>query len=98
MSAHCAPLAPDPARFTDWLALELDKKLASLPTEQARYRHLILCGNAWRLKYDMFVSFGQQPFNEPHPVYGDMDAFDFSLLLTMIDQRKARLENAKVTA
>jgi hypothetical protein len=37
-------------------------------------------------------SFGTQPFNCPHPVYGDMDAFDFTVLLADIEARKARLE------
>lgn len=89
----------EPAKtFTDWLSTELDKKLATLPTDQARYRHLILCGNAWKLKYRTWIDLGEQPFNEPHPVYGDMDAFDFSLLLADIDRRKSKLENMRVSA
>jgi hypothetical protein len=82
--------------ITDWLADELTKKLASLPTDQARYRHLILCSNAWRLKYQRFADFGTQPFNAPHPVYGDMDAFDFTLLLADIEKRKMLLERERV--
>jgi len=81
--------------FTDWLAAELDKKLDSLPSDQARYRHLILVGNVWREKYDQFVAFGTQPFNCPHPVYGDMDAFDFSILLAAIELRKTQLERVQ---
>lgn len=84
--------------FTDWLFAELTKKLDSLPSDQARYRHLILCHNAWRLKYATFLDFGTQPFDEPHPVYGDMDAFDFSILLADIDRRKHALEGMRVFA
>lgn len=78
--------------ITAWLEAELDAKLASLPDDRARYRHLILCGNAWRQKYDTFAAFGTQPFNCPHPVYGEMDSFDFALLLAAIELRKCRLE------
>jgi hypothetical protein len=81
-----------PATLIEWLEAELDKKLASLPSDHARYRHLILCGNSWRLKYEAFASFGTQPFNTPHPIYGDMDAYDFALLLASIELRKVRLE------
>ena len=84
--------------FTDWLAAELTKKLDSLPSDQARYRHLILCYNAWHLKYRRFLDFGTQPFDMPHPVYGDMDAFDFSILLADMDRRKRVLENSRVSA
>ena len=83
---------PQIPTFTDWLRAELDKKLASLPSDQARYRHLILCGNVWREKYDAFAAFGRQPFDQPHPVYGDMDAFGCSSLLADIEARKAELE------
>jgi hypothetical protein len=85
---------PDPNSFIEWLEAELDKKLASLPDDKARYRHLILCGNAWRQKYEAFTNFGTQPFEEPHPQFGDMTAFDFTILLTGIQVRKARLERA----
>ena len=84
-------LAPAPS-FTDWLAAELTKKLDSLPSDQARYRHLILVGNVWREKYDAFAAFGRQPFDQRHPVYGDMDAFDFAILLADIERRKIQLE------
>lgn len=87
-----------PLTLIDWLAAELDKKLSSLSDDQARYRHLILCGNAWREKYARFADFGTQPFNAPHPVYGDMDAFDFTLLLAAIELRKTMLERARVPA
>jgi hypothetical protein len=95
--AHAATSAP-PSTLIDWLTGELDNKLSSLPDDQARYRHLILCANAWRLKYARFADFGTQPFNEPHPVYGDMDAFDFALLLADLELRKAMLERARVLA
>lgn len=87
-----------PATIADWLKSELDKKLASIPDDQAQYRYLILCGNAWRLKYEAFACFGTQPFNSSHPVYGDMDAFDFTLLLADIELRKAQMERARVPA
>jgi hypothetical protein len=84
--------------FTDWLSAELDKKLATLPSDQARYRHLILIGNVWRLKYARWQTVGEQPFNEPHPIYGDMNAFDFAILLVDIDRRKHALEGMRVFA
>jgi hypothetical protein len=84
--------------ITDWLSDELDKKLASLPDDKARWRHLVLCWNAWQLKYRRFADFGTQPFNEPHPVYGDMIALDFANLLADIDHRKAKLERRRMHA
>jgi hypothetical protein len=87
-----------PLTIIDWLTAELDKKLASLPDDQARYRCLILQANAWRQKYEAFACFGTQPFNEPHPVYGDMCAFDFTLLLSDLELRKAMLERTVVQA
>lgn len=82
----------------EWLSVQLDTKLATFSTDQERYRHLILLGNAWRLKYETFCCFGTPPFNVPHPVYGDMDAFDFTLLLADIEVRKCKLERASVPA
>jgi hypothetical protein len=90
--------AATPLTLIDWLSAELDRKLSSLPDDQARYRHLILSGNVWREKYQTFACFGTQPFNAPHPVYGDMDAYDFALLLADIELRKTMLERARVPA
>jgi hypothetical protein len=94
MTGHLAPSTT----FTDWLSAQLDAKLATLGSDQARYRHLILCYNAWTLKYARFRDFGSQPFNEPHPQFGDMDSWDFALLLADIDRRKKVLENSRVSA
>jgi hypothetical protein len=80
-----------PPTLIDWLCAELDKKLESLPSDQARHRTLILQGNVWRDKYAAFAARGVQPFGEPHPTYGEMTAYDFALLLCAIDERKNRL-------
>lgn len=87
-----------PLTLIDWLSGELDKKLSSLPDDQARYRELTLYSNAWRLKYDAFSAFGTQPFGGHHPVHGAMDAWDFSLLLADIELRKTMLERSAVPA
>lgn len=87
-----------PPTFTDWMAAELDKKLASLPTDQARYRHLILQGNVWTQRYDAYVRRGRQPFGRPHPHYGPMGAADFTNVLCLIAGRRASLEQHRVAA
>lgn len=77
--------------LTDWLAAELDKKLAAKPTDQARYRELCLQTNWWNQALDKFCAFGTQPFT-PHPIYGPFDLFDFRAVLCMIDGAKSKLE------
>lgn len=87
-----------PPTFTDWMAAELDKSLASLPSDQARYRHLILQENVWTGFYDAYATLGRQPFGKPHPRYGDMMATDFVIILGMIAGKRAALEQHRVAA
>lgn len=77
--------------FTDWLSDELDAKLASLDSDQARKNCLRDNFSKWRKKYARFVKLGEQPFNEPHPEFGDMTAFDFAILLADIVRRRDQL-------
>lgn len=84
-------LAPQPATITTWLESELDKKLASLPDGE-RVRHLDRQMHVWENFFHSFIECGHQPFGSPHPEYGEMDAFDFRLLLCAITERKTRLE------
>lgn len=77
--------------FHDWFAAELDKKLASLPTDQSRYHHLTLQGNIWARFYDAYKKHGRQPFDHPHPRYGPMSAADFVVVLGMIGGRRMSL-------
>jgi hypothetical protein len=67
-----------PQTLHDWFKAELDKKLASLPSDQARYSHLIRQENIWTQRYDEYGRFGRQPFGGPHPRYGRMGAADFT--------------------
>lgn len=89
---------PPPPTFTDWMAAELAKKLDSLPSDQARYRHLILQQNVWTDFYDAYVAFGRQPFGKPHPRYGDMTAADFVIVLGIIAGRRTALEQHREAA
>lgn len=75
-----------------WLESELDKKLASLPNDGERVRQLDRQMHVWENFFHSFIECGHQPFGGPHPQYGEMDAFDFRLLLCAITERKARLE------
>lgn len=86
------------ATITDWLQLELDKKLASLPDDRARIVCLATQFGVWSLKMRRFYDLGEQPFNEPHPIYGDMGPADFIILLGMIDGARAKLERARLHA
>lgn len=87
-----------PPTFTDWMAAELDKKLASLPTDQARYRHLILQHNVWAGYASAYADDGRQPFGRPHPHYGPMGAADFTNVLCLIAGRRRSLEQHRVAA
>lgn len=84
-------LAPQPLTITRWLESEIDKKLASLP-EDERVRHLDRQMHVWENFFHSFIECGHQPFGGPHPQYGEMDAFDFRLLLCAITERKTKLE------
>lgn len=93
--------APDktfPADFHDWMAAELDRKLDSLPSDQARHRQLILQHNIWTGFYDAYAAFGRQPFDTPHPHYGPMSAVDFVLVLGLISARRDALEQQREVA
>lgn len=90
-AAPASVKAAVPTTITTWLSAELDKKLASLPTEQQRFRCLIEQGNAWCLRYGQYRENGSQPYGGPHPKYGAMNHFDFAILLADIEQRKAAL-------
>lgn len=87
-----------PPTFTDWMAAELDKKLASLPTDHARYRHLILQHNVWAGYASAYADDGRHPFDKPHPHYGPMRAADFVIVLGMIAGRRRSLEQHRVAA
>jgi len=76
-----------PRSISDWLEAELDKKLATFATDQEKYRHLIVCLSSWSRKYQRFEDLGEQPFNRPHPEFGDMDAFAFRILIADIERR-----------
>jgi hypothetical protein len=86
-----------PATLHDWFKAELDKKLASLPSDQARYRELILQENRWTNRYDDYGRFGRQPFCKPHPQYSRMSAADFVIVLGLISDRRTTLEKARAT-
>lgn len=78
--------------LTEFLAAELDRKLDSLPSDQARYEMLSRQYNVWTEFRRVFAEHGRQPFGVAHPVYGEMDAMDFAIVLATIDGKKNALE------
>lgn len=78
--------------IVSWLESELDKKIASMPDDGSRVQLLKTQMHVWENFFHSFAECGHQPFGAPHPVYGEMDAFDFRLLLCAITERKTRLE------
>jgi hypothetical protein len=86
---------PYPPKITDWLERELDAKLATFATDQERYRELILISNMWTYRFRLYADFGRQPFNSPHPHYGDMTAFDFAIVMADIERRRGEMEREK---
>lgn len=78
--------------ITTWLAAELDRKLDSLPSDQVRYELLSRQYNVWREFRRVFAEHGRQPFGVAHPVFGEMDAMDFAIVLATIDGKKTQLE------
>lgn len=83
----------EPACFTDWMKIQLEKSLAAQPSDQARIVHLAKEFGSWTQRYRNFAATGKQPFGDtPHPVYGDMTAFDFLAVLSMIDGARAVIE------
>jgi hypothetical protein len=93
LPAHCA--APT---IIDFLKSELDKKLASLPTDRARINMLAKQYGVWTDNMRRFWHRHEQPFGGPHPIYGDMTAGDFLLVLGLIDGAKAKIERTRETA
>ena len=90
------PVAALPKRtatpLVDYLTAALDHKLSTIRGESAKVRFLAAAYGNWSLNFHKFECCGVQPFGGPHPTLGDMDAFDFRLLLTEIDSRRYQLE------
>lgn len=81
-----------------WLAAELDKRLEREPTDRAREVFLAKTYGFWSAAFADWQCRGVQPFGGPHPIYGEMDAFDFRLTLTMIDAARSKLARKAVLA
>lgn len=82
----------------DFLRAQLEQKLASLDGDRARIVVLAQQYGVWSSFSDKFRAFGTQPFGGPHPIYGEMDAFDFANVLAMINGERARIEAQAVPA
>lgn len=80
------------SEFHDWLKSQLEQSLAAKPDDRARVIHLAKEFGSWSERYRRFAVTGAQPFGEPHPVYGEMTAFDFLAVLGMIDGARAVIE------
>lgn len=93
MPAKCAPLS-----ITDFLKTELDKKLASLPTDRARINMLARQYGIWTQNMQNFWRRCEQPFGGPHPVHGDMTPGDFIIVLGMINSARHDIERQAVLA
>lgn len=87
-----------PSNILEFLRGQLASKLDSLPDDRARITVLAQQYGAWASFADKFRAFGTQPFGGPHPVYGEMDAFDFANVLAMIKNEHARIEAQAVAA
>lgn len=83
-----------PATFSEYFDAELSKRIAREPTDRARIAVLAQQYGVWTSYYAMFAAFGRQPFNSPHPVYGNMTAFDFANVLATIRGKRAEIERA----
>lgn len=90
MPAHCAP-----PTLTDYFKTQLDKKLASLPDNRARVVMLAQQYGVWTENMRRFWRYHEQPWRKPHPLYGDMTAGDFLIVLGLIDGAKAKIERAE---
>lgn len=85
-------MSAQPATFTDWMKIQLEKSLAAQPDDQARIVHLAKAIGDWTARYRRYAASGDQPFGAPHPVYGEMTAFDFLAVLSIIDGARAVIE------
>lgn len=78
--------------LVDYLTAALDHKLSTIRDGSAKVRFLAAAYGNWSLNFHKWECRGMQPFGGPHPTLGEMDAFDFRLLLTEIDSRRRQLE------
>lgn len=91
--------APQPATITDWLQIELDKKLAEFPDDGERYYFLSRQYNVWNQRRNrFFATDGESESQAPHPQFGFLTATDFLLILSMIDRAMDRIVRAKESA
>lgn len=85
-----------PGALVDYLKSEFDKKLASIPTDQEKYRFLILQWNVWSQRYGRFIAESLLPGDLPAEFsfgpYGTIMAGDFLIVLGMIGAEKVKLE------
>lgn len=92
------PASP-PATITDWLEIELEKKLATLPDDGERYYFLTRQYNVWNQRRNRFYQTdGESEARAPHPLFGHLTATDFLLILSMIDRAQDKIVRAKVPA
>jgi hypothetical protein len=91
-------MSPSPSNILEFLRGQLASKLDSLPNDRARIAVLAQQYGVWTSFSDKFRAFGTQPFGGPHPIYGEMDAFDFANVLAMINSERARIEVEAVSA
>lgn len=87
-----------PTTLLDFLRGQLEQKLDSLVDDRARITVLAQQYGVWTSFADKFRAFGTQPFGGPHPLYGEMDAFDFANVLAMINGERTRIEAQAVPA
>ena len=80
--------------ITDFLKSELDSALARQPDDEARLVLLDRQFGHWSERQRRFWLFGEQPFGQPHPHYGEMMAGDFIIVLGMIDGARVRIERS----
>lgn len=85
-----------PATITDWLQIEIDKKLAEFADDGERYYFLTRQYNVWNYRRTrFFATDGESESHAAHPQFGFLTATDFLLILGMIDRTKDRIVRAK---
>ena len=83
--------------ISDFLARELDRKVAAMSSDSARRHFLAEQLGSWAERYRVFARTGAQPFGGPHPQYGEMQAPDFVVVIGAIQSALA-IVKARIAA
>lgn len=83
----------EPTTLAEFLEAELQKKLATLTSDHARFTVLSDQYRAWEVRRAMFfVTNGDSEICRAHPRFGHMTATDFLFVLMMIEAEQTKLQ------